>query len=105
MPDGERLVADLCVIGCGPAGMTVARELAGPGLRVIVLESGGPGRERWSAGLTAGESVGHPYMSLQTSRARGIGGTSLHWQMHKDGGDEGWIGRPLDDLDFESRPG
>lgn len=105
LPDGERLLTDLCIIGCGPAGLTVATELGGSGVRVTVLESGGPARDRAADRLGRGDSVGHPYMALETSRARGIGGTSLHWQMHRSGGDEGWIARPLDPLDFESRPG
>ena len=31
---------DLCVVGSGPAGLTVTNELAGSGLRICVLESG-----------------------------------------------------------------
>ncbi len=27
----------------------------------------------------------------------------LHWEMHTDGGDEGWLARPLDPLDLEAR--
>ena len=34
--------ADVCVIGSGPGGSTVARELAEQGMDVILLESGGP---------------------------------------------------------------
>lgn len=36
----ERLEYDVCIVGSGPAGMTVANELNGSGLRVVVLESG-----------------------------------------------------------------
>ena len=43
LPDGTRLEADLCVIGAGAAGITLARELGGGTLRVAVLESGGDG--------------------------------------------------------------
>ena len=102
LPDGERLEADVCVIGCGPAGITVARELGAAGMEVTVLESGGPERTRAADALGTGESVGHPY-AMDRSRARGIGGTSLHWEMDTDGGDEGWLARPLDPLDLEAR--
>jgi choline dehydrogenase-like flavoprotein len=33
--------ADVCVVGAGAAGITLARELAGGPLRVALLESGG----------------------------------------------------------------
>jgi choline dehydrogenase-like flavoprotein len=99
------LEADVCVVGCGPAGITVATELAARGVGVVVLESGDVGRERAADALGAGESVGYPYVPLARTRARGVGGTSLHWEMETEGGDEGWIARPLDPLDFEARPG
>ncbi|HUZ77105.1 MAG TPA: FAD-dependent oxidoreductase, partial [Chloroflexota bacterium] len=33
------LQADVCIIGGGPAGLTIARELAGGDLRICLLES------------------------------------------------------------------
>ena len=36
----EKLEADICVVGAGPAGMTLALELAPTGMRICVLESG-----------------------------------------------------------------
>src|SRR4051794_5776646 len=36
---------DVCVVGTGPAGATLAQELSGTGLRVTVLESGGVERD------------------------------------------------------------
>ena len=38
--DGAELGADLCVIGAGAAGITVALEFLGEGRSVILLESG-----------------------------------------------------------------
>lgn len=40
LADGERLDADVCVIGSGAGGAVVARELAERGLRTVVLEEG-----------------------------------------------------------------
>ena len=40
-PDGEDVRTDVCVIGAGPAGITLARELGARGVHVCVLESGG----------------------------------------------------------------
>jgi NADPH-dependent 2,4-dienoyl-CoA reductase/sulfur reductase-like enzyme len=37
----EELEADICILGAGPAGLTLARELEDEGRRVILIESGG----------------------------------------------------------------
>jgi choline dehydrogenase-like flavoprotein len=94
LPPGTRLDADVCVIGGGPAGITVARSLAGLSVRVALLESGGLEPDAATQELAAGESVGLPYYPLQTARLRCLGGTSAHWG--------GWC-RPLDDNDFTTR--
>jgi len=100
----ERFEVDLCIIGAGPAGISIAHELADRPIRVAVIESGGIHREPKVDRLGAGESVGYPYHALERARARGIGGSSLHWEMLESGGDEGWIARPLDPIDLEPRP-
>ena len=41
VPDGSRIEADVCIVGAGAAGITMARELRRRPLRVVVLESGG----------------------------------------------------------------
>ena len=71
LPDSEQIETDLCIVGCGVAGITLARELAAPGLRVTVLESGGPVRDPRADRFGAGESVGAPYLGLDKTRARG----------------------------------
>jgi choline dehydrogenase-like flavoprotein len=105
MPPGARLDVDLCIIGAGPAGLSLAREFADTTVRVVVLESGGLSREPDTDRLGAGESVGYPYDALERVRARGIGGSSLRWDVHENGEDEGWNARPLEPLDFEPLPG
>jgi choline dehydrogenase-like flavoprotein len=40
LPSDVALKADLLIIGAGPAGLTLARELGGSGINVIVCESG-----------------------------------------------------------------
>ena len=45
IPDGTILPCDVCVIGSGAAGITIAHQLNGTGLRVVVLEGGGVKRD------------------------------------------------------------
>ena len=42
---GKTLSADLCIVGAGAAGITLAKELLGSGLRVCLVESGGLSEE------------------------------------------------------------
>lgn len=95
LPAGATLDADLCIVGAGAAGVTLALALRGSGLRVCVLEGGGSGGSAVAADALAGESVGLPY-PLARAREAGLGGTTRTWA--------GWC-RPLDPIDFERRPG
>ena len=94
LADGTRVETDVCIVGAGAAGITIARELADAGWRVCLVEAGGVkagGRDQAMAG---GDVVGLPYTPLDESRAFGLGGTTATWT--------GWC-RPLDPLDFERR--
>jgi choline dehydrogenase-like flavoprotein len=87
---------DLCIVGSGPAGLTVAGELIGTGTRILILESGGLVEEAVVDSLGEIESVGEPRIMEQTLfRNRVFGGTS-----------HSWTGRcaPFDDIDFAKRP-
>lgn len=94
LPPGTIIEADLCIIGGGAAGIAIAREFVGDGLRVCILESGGTAFEEETQALTRGECVGLPY-ELDTTRARYFGG-STNW----------WAGfcRPFEDYHFLRRP-
>lgn len=96
LPAGENIEADICIVGAGPAGITVALELLGTGARICILESGGnePGEVR--SGLVGGESTGYPYVSLRHVNRRALGGTSHCWEL--------WHACPLDRVDFDERP-
>jgi choline dehydrogenase-like flavoprotein len=102
---GAELDADVVIVGAGPAGITLARELAGTRSRVLVLESGGEVREPEATALAAGHSVGYPYHPLGRAKVRAFGGTSSHWETDTRNGDDGWLARPLDPIDFEAREG
>ncbi len=88
-------VYDVCIIGSGPAGITLARRLAAAGLSVGLFEGGDFDFEERSQQIYEGENVGQPYYPLDACRLRYFGGTSNHWG--------GWT-RPLDAYDFEPRP-
>jgi choline dehydrogenase-like flavoprotein len=70
------LRADVCIVGCGAAGLTLAHALRGSGLSVVALESG-PVDDPDE--LNAGEVAGHPYNGLLRGRVRGLGGTTAVW--------------------------
>jgi choline dehydrogenase-like flavoprotein len=92
LPDGAVIESDVCIIGAGAAGITLARDLSGSGLRVCLLEGGGLEPDGESQGLYRGRNTGLPYVDLEDCRLRYFGGTTNHWG--------GWC-RPLDPEDFE----
>jgi choline dehydrogenase-like flavoprotein len=94
---------DVCIVGAGVAGVTLAREFRGTGLRVCVLESGGVKPDTSTQSLCDGENVGHPYFPLNTARSRNFGGSSYRWLAELGDGRLGARLRPLDAMDFEAR--
>ncbi|MCC6407941.1 MAG: GMC family oxidoreductase [Planctomycetes bacterium] len=84
---------DLVIVGSGPAGMTVARELADSGLRIAVLESGRRTPTALGDRLRRVKSDGIRIKDY--SRERVFGGASTTWA---------GLASPLDAIDFETRP-
>ncbi|MBK7644879.1 MAG: GMC family oxidoreductase [Planctomycetes bacterium] len=83
---------DLCVIGSGPAGATIAAELANSGLRVCVLESGRAAVTPLGDRLRRVESEGLRIKSW--SRERVLGGASTTWA---------GLSSPLEEIDLAPR--
>ncbi len=75
----ESIETDLCVVGAGAAGITLARAWSGRPYRVLVLESGGLEPDPSIQALADGTIVGRPYFPLQSTRLRYFGGTTNHW--------------------------
>lgn len=96
VPARTKVAADVCIVGAGAAGITLARELAGQPCRVVVLESGGLAPDAPTQELYRGRSIGVPYYPLDSSRLRYFGGSTNHWAGES---------RPFDDIDFEVREG
>jgi choline dehydrogenase-like flavoprotein len=90
--DAELSGYDLCIVGSGPAGTTLANELAGSGLRVCVLESGLARTTPRGDALRAVRSEG--IRIKEYSRERVLGGASTTWA---------GLSSPLDPIDFEPR--
>jgi choline dehydrogenase-like flavoprotein len=78
LPARVEFEADLCIVGSGPAGLTLAAEFAGTKHTVLLLEAGGLRYEPASQELYAGQVTGRNY-PVMSSRLRMFGGTSGHW--------------------------
>jgi len=89
-------MADFCVVGSGPAGMTLALELERYGRSVILLEGGGLTWNDESQDIYKGDVIGDSYFELDSARLRYLGGSSGHWG--------GWC-VPLSEIDFQKKAG
>lgn len=94
---------DVCVLGGGVAGLTLAREFAGQDMDVCVLEQGGEDDEQETQRLNRGDVTGYPYWGLDYARHSQIGGASNRWGLNLADGRKGARFRPLDRIDFEHR--
>ncbi|MYM76014.1 FAD-dependent oxidoreductase [Duganella sp. FT134W] len=95
LPPDSTVDTTVCVIGAGPAGITLALELAAKGIDVCLLESGGLAPDPATRDLNRGISSGLPYHFADGCRSRYLGGSSNCWG--------GWC-RALDPWDFAVRP-
>jgi choline dehydrogenase-like flavoprotein len=98
IPAGSHIDADLCIVGGGAAGLTIAKSLGGKGRRIVILESGGLKFERAAQRMSRGITAGDPYEPLDLCRVRQYGGTT------GQGGWGGWC-KPLGAEDFRSITG
>jgi choline dehydrogenase-like flavoprotein len=95
IPHGTRLVADVCIVGAGPAGISLALSLAGQGLDIVLLESGRAGLHAATQLLYDGEVADDRLHSPPDKyRQRRLGGSTAIW---------GGRCMPLDAIDFERR--
>ncbi|MFP4229385.1 MAG: hypothetical protein ACLFTE_11250 [Salinivenus sp.] len=109
LPQGHVHETEICILGGGVAGLTLARELAGSNVDVCVLEHGGIEEEEEAQRFHRGE-VGrapdaYPYWSLDYARQAQLGGCSNRWYVKLNDGTPGARFRPLDAIDFERRDG
>ncbi len=76
----KRLLGDVCIIGSGAAGITIAQEFANAKQKVCLLESGGLYYDKDIADLATLDvnEQSHTYRE-KGSRLRLLGGSTNHW--------------------------
>ena len=94
LPVDADLATQVCVVGAGAAGISLALEFAGANFDVTLVESGGFEADPAVQALYVGRNVGRPYFPLESSRTRAFGGSTHCWH---------GMCRPLDPIDFEER--
>ncbi len=103
LPQNETIETEVCIVGAGPAGITLARELAGADFRVCLLESGGLEFDKDTQSLAQGESANHLFDNLTSQRCLQFGGTANYWKISIGKNEIGVRYAPLDKIDFEKR--
>src|ERR1700761_4558528 len=94
LPDQTHIEGDICIVGTGPAGLSIAMEWNNTPYKVILLEGGGFEYETQIQDSYAGKSTGQPYYPLTSASLHYFGGSSGHW---------GGFCSPFDEIDFAKR--
>jgi choline dehydrogenase-like flavoprotein len=94
MDNNSNIEGDICIIGAGTVGISIAMELINSSYKVILLEGGGFEYDDNVQDLYKGKITGQKYYPLKSSRLHYFGGTSQHW---------GGMCTPLDKIDFKER--
>jgi choline dehydrogenase-like flavoprotein len=96
LSEANEIRTDVCIIGAGPAGITMAREFIGSSHEVCLLESGGFEFDGDTQALCRGTNTGFPYYDHDVAQLRQFGGATNVWS---------GVCRPLDEIDFRAREG
>ena len=93
LPTGKAF--DVCIVGAGAAGLTIANQMLRHGYSVLLLDGGGASRwERKSQALNKSHLYGQEFAGAHSGRFRALGGTT-----------SAWAGQviEMDDIDFRRR--
>ena len=102
--DGTAVTTDFCIVGAGPAGLSLAESLSRSGAKVCILGGGGKAADARAQSLCEAETIGDPYLAPVETRRRQIGGNANAWAIRLGDGRVGVRYVPFDPLDFERRP-
>lgn len=94
LDNGTLIEGDICIVGAGAAGISMALEWKDTPYKVILLEGGGFDLEAEMQALYRAENIGRHYYALEAARWHVFGGTTGHW---------GGFCSPYDPIDFKKR--
>jgi choline dehydrogenase-like flavoprotein len=94
LEDKSVIEGDICIIGAGAAGISMALEYVNTPYKVILLEGGGFEYDDKVQELYNGKLTGHPYYPNKASRLHYFGGSTGHW---------GGMCSTFDNIDFVKR--
>lgn len=95
IPGASELDCDLCIVGAGAAGITIAHSLRDSGIKIILLDSGYEDLDARAQDLASGRNIGLDYWPLDSVRLRMFGGSTNHWEGSCN---------DFDEIDFVDRP-
>jgi len=75
----QLLNCDICVVGTGPAGLSIVSKLLKINKKIILLESGNLSDTGDHDFLNIGKSIGPRFLDVQSSRLRTFGGAGKLW--------------------------
>ena len=95
VPRDSTIEVDICIVGAGPAGISLALPfLDRQTTSIALLETGGLEFDEEHQELAETDVVGQAYYPVKETRIRMFGGSTISW---------GGIVAPLDPIDFERR--
>jgi choline dehydrogenase-like flavoprotein len=94
LENNSLIEGDICIVGAGAAGISIALEWINSPYKIILLEGGGFEYDEKVQELYDGKTTGQRYYPLKSARLHYFGGTTGHWA--------GFCST-FDEIDFEKR--
>ena len=79
LSDFSEIEGDICIVGAGAAGISIALQWINTPYKVILLEGGGFEYDDKVQDLYKGKTTGQGYYPLRSARLHYFGGTTGHW--------------------------